>query len=86
MIVNENLKKRLIYQSQHRGMKEMDLALGRFVKQHIHEMNEEEVLQLEWLLSFPDHVIYGWFFQNDPLPEGAPQKLVQKILLALEQK
>jgi antitoxin CptB len=73
------LRKRLYYQSQHRGMKEMDLILGGFAQQFLDHMSYEELLQFQDLLAFPDQNLYGWLFEKAPLPENVPQKLIGMI-------
>lgn len=77
--MNETLKKRLLYQSQHRGMKEMDLLLGEFARYFLHTMNVEELLAFEDLLAFPDQELYGWFFEKAPIPEDAPHELIKML-------
>jgi len=78
----ENLKtfkKRLLYQSQHRGMREMDLILGKFAEIHLANMNEEDCQNFEALLAFPDQELYGWFFENDPIPQEIPLRIIKMI-------
>ena len=73
------LRKRLLYQSQHRGMKEMDLVLGGFAKHSLHTMARKELVQFEELLAFSDQDLYGWFFERTTVPKNAPRELI-KIL------
>jgi len=73
------LRKRLLYQSQHRGMKEMDMALGGFAEQTLQTMTTEELLRFEDLLAFPDQELYGLFFEGVPFLEGPLQTLIQRI-------
>ena len=77
--LSETLKKRLLYQSQHRGIKEMDLLLGEFARRFLQTMNAKELLAFENLLAFPDQELYGWFFEKAPIPEGAPHELIQRL-------
>lgn len=72
-------RKRLYYQSQHRGMREMDLVLGGFAQRHLDTLNEEELRQFEALLAFPDGELYGWLFEGAPVPEGVSKTLVDMI-------
>ena len=51
MTNKEILKKQIIYRSTHRGTKEMDLLLGNFVKKHVDELNDLDLLALEKILS-----------------------------------
>ena len=73
------LRKRLYYQSHHRGLKEMDLVLGAFAQQYLETMSEGELIHFEDLLAFPDQNLYGWFFEGAPLPQDAPKVLVEMI-------
>ncbi len=78
----ENLKilrKRLLYQSQYRGMREMDWLLGGFAKKYIHKMGHEQLKQLEALLAFPDQDLYGLFFEKNPIPLQVADLLMKKI-------
>ena len=61
MINKEILKKQIIYRSKHRGTKEMDILLGNFVKTYINEFNDNELKDLERLLSIEDATIYDWY-------------------------
>ena len=60
----EILKKRIIYRSEHRGTKEMDLLLGNFVKKYINKFNDAELKDLEKLLFIEDEIIYKWYFEK----------------------
>lgn len=75
----EILRKRLYYQSQHRGMKEMDFVLGGFAEKFIQTMTAQELRQFEDLLDFSDQELYGWLFEKTPLPEGDLRELVKML-------
>ena len=55
------LKKKIIFRSEHRGIKEMDLVLGKFVSKHINEFNFIELKQLDDLLSTSDDNLFKWY-------------------------
>ncbi len=59
------LKKKIIYRSEHRGTKEMDLLLGNFVKKYINSFNERELNELVSLLNIDDEILYKWYFDHD---------------------
>ena len=47
MILNiEQLKKKIIYQSNYRGTKEMDKLLGAFTNKYINELSNEDLIYL----------------------------------------
>ena len=56
----EKLKKRLLYQSQHRGTREMDLLLGKFAEKTLPSMTQEEAKKFDTFLSLPDCELYEW--------------------------
>ena len=57
----DNLKKKILYRSKHRGTKEMDLLLSNFVKKYVNFLNEIELYELESLLNIDDEVLYKWY-------------------------
>ena len=65
MINKEILKKQIIYRATHRGTKEMDILLGNFVKTYINEFNDNELKDLDKLLSIEDEIIYDWYLNRN---------------------
>ena len=66
----EILKKQIIYRSNHRGTKEMDLLLGNFVKKNINKLNDDNLIDLDNLLSLDDETIMKWYLKkksNNPI-------------------
>ena len=61
----EILKKRIIYRSEHRGSKEMDLILGNFVKRYINNFNDNELKDLQNLIFLEDEILQKWFFEKN---------------------
>jgi len=57
----EIFKKKLIYRSNYRGTKEMDILLSKFVKKHIDEFDEIQLNELEKFLDFEDDVILDYY-------------------------
>jgi len=47
-----NLIKKLLYRSNHRGTKEMDLLIGGFAIENLKKLNPEELKEFELLLNF----------------------------------
>lgn len=56
----DNRIKRAKFRANHRGTKEMDLALGRYAEAEADEMSEEQLAALEELLLLPDPEIEAW--------------------------
>jgi antitoxin CptB len=72
-------RKRLYYQSCHRGMKEMDLILGGFAEAHIDALDAGELDALERLLALPDDALYVWFSGREPVPADIDSALFRRI-------
>ena len=64
MINKEVLKKQIIYRSNHRGSKEMDLLLGSFVKKNLDNFSVSELNDLRALLDIEDVILEKWYFKN----------------------
>tara|TARA_Y100001970_G_scaffold186209_1_gene226460 strand:- start:13118 stop:13372 length:255 start_codon:yes stop_codon:yes gene_type:complete len=60
----ESLKKKIKYRSEYRGIKEMDLLLGSFVKKYVNTFNYNELLDLYEILENDDDIILKWYFNN----------------------
>lgn len=54
-------RKQIIYRANHRGIKEMDLLLGRFASNHAGTMGEDELARLETIMAESDRDLLSWF-------------------------
>ena len=79
-----DLKKKILYLSEHRGTKEMDLLLSNFVKKHVNSLSESELYELESLLNINDEVLYKWYLNNERntlVPENNITKKLKEFKL-----
>lgn len=53
-------KKRILYQCTHCGMKENDVLLGGFVTEMVESLTDDEISQLEALVTVPDNDLLNW--------------------------
>ena len=84
MLNMDNLRKKIIYRSGHRGTKEMDLLLSSFVKKYIKLLNENELCELESLLNINDEVLYKWYLKKEGtalVPENSITKKLKAFKL-----
>ena len=79
MTNKEILIKQIIYRSNHRGSKEMDLLLGSFVKKYINNFNEKELEDLKMLLEMDDDIISSWYFDLKNNEILAKNKIAKKL-------
>lgn len=75
----ENQRRKLIFRSDHRGTKEMDLLLGSFAKKHVPDMNEEELDIFEEILKENDPNLYNWITGKEPEPENVQSALFDRL-------
>ena len=71
--------KRLIYQSWHRGMKELDLVLGNFADHYLHTLPLKQQKEYAFLLQESDPDLWGWISGTTPLPQGERMPLLQML-------
>jgi len=57
----EIFKKKLIYRSNYRGTKELDILLSQFVKRNINNFDESQLRELDKFLDFEDDVILDYY-------------------------
>jgi antitoxin CptB len=53
-------RKRLLYLSWRRGMRETDLLLGRFADRHLSTLGEDQLGRYEKLLEVEDGLLLDW--------------------------
>lgn len=58
------LKKKILYRSEYRGTREMDLLLSSFVKKYINDFGIVELKQLDNLLSLDDDILFKWYLNK----------------------
>ena len=74
----EIFKKKLIYRSNYRGTKEMDILLSGFVKKHIDSFNQDQLNQLDKFLDFEDEVIFNYYYR-DIVDKNIDKNTISKI-------
>ncbi len=61
-------RKKLLFQSQHCGMKENDFLLGGFARTAVPNMSDSHLAAFEALLAESDNDIYNWVTEREPVP------------------
>ena len=72
-------RRRLRFRCWHRGMKEVDLLLGRFADVHADELGEADLAAFEALLDTPDQDILGWIVGGEPVPDTKRSPLLNRL-------
>ena len=79
MTNKEILKKQIIYRSKHRGTKEMDILLGKFVEKNIAKLDEEDLIKLNEIMSLDDELLHQLYFNNIDNNKIFNNKISQKL-------
>ncbi|GIK82363.1 MAG: hypothetical protein BroJett024_34680 [Alphaproteobacteria bacterium] len=72
-------RRKLLFRCWHRGIREMDLIMGRFADAAIADLSERELDELEHLLDVPDQELYGWVNGERVPPEEARSGLLTRL-------
>ncbi len=76
----QQMRKKLIYRSWHRGMKEIDLILGTFADQTLEHLNEEDLRAYEKILEIPDNELLDYLHQIRQIPEEYNSSILKNII------
>ncbi len=80
VIVLDDLRKRLLYRSSHRGMKEMDVLLGGYATDFLQNMTSDELQAFGQLLDENDNDLLNWILEREPVPEDHSNPVLTKII------
>ena len=72
-------RKRLLYRSWHRGMRESDLILGRFAAAHLAGFDEAQLDRFEALLDCADADLYDWVTGRAPPPPAHDHEVLDLL-------
>jgi antitoxin CptB len=72
-------KRRILFRAKHRGMKEMDLLLGRLADEVLGELDEAGVAAFERLLEVPDAVLLDWIAGAGAPPPEYDTALLERL-------
>ena len=73
-------RRKLLFRSWHRGMREMDLVLGRFADSRIGDLTDVEIDQYERLLDIPDTDLLTWVTGERPVPDAMRSTMLDTVL------
>ncbi len=63
-----------------RGMREIDLLLREFSRNKLYQLNKEELLILEQVLSYDDQKLYDFIFKSTSLDNDIHENFINKFL------
>ncbi|HMB48466.1 MAG TPA: succinate dehydrogenase assembly factor 2, partial [Afifellaceae bacterium] len=72
-------RRKALYHSWHRGMREMDLLLGRFADAEIGDLPDADLSDFEQLMEVPDQQLYRWLSGQEPVAANHDTGLFRRI-------
>ena len=76
----DDRRRRLLFRCWHRGIREMDLVLGRFADAELTKLTDAELTELEGWLEVPDQQIYAWVNGMAATPGEFDTALFRRLL------
>jgi len=73
-------RRRLLFRSRHRGIREMDLVLGPFADARLKTMSEAELDEYERWLDIPDQQIFAWVNGSEAAPAAMDTALFRRLI------
>lgn len=79
--MNDDMRRRRIrVRAWRRGMREMDILMGRFVDARVEALPAEALAELESLLDLPDAAVYRWLSGAEQPPVERDTPLLRQII------
>jgi len=72
-------RRRILFRSWHRGMREMDLIMGRFADASIGQLTPAELAQFEELIELPDQELLAWIIGERAAPAAYDTPLFRRL-------
>jgi antitoxin CptB len=72
-------RRRALFRAWHRGMREMDLIMGRFAESAIAELSEAELVELERLMQVPDRELLAWVIGEEEVSAEFDTALFRRL-------
>lgn len=73
-------RRRLKFRAWHRGMREVDLILGRFADASLDGMTEPDLAAFEALLDVPDPLVLAWVTRQEPPLTDGHGPLIERLI------
>lgn len=71
--------KRLKYRANHRGIKEMDIVIGRFANEMIESLSDDNLDLFEKLMAEHDRDLIVWFTGEQEFPDEDTKPMFEMV-------
>ena len=72
-------RRKILFRAWHRGMREMDLIMGRFADAEIGNLNEAELDEFERLIEVLDRDLLSWVTGEAEVPENYDSDVFRQL-------
>jgi antitoxin CptB len=72
-------RRKLLFRSWHRGMREMDLIMGGFADAKVEHLSEPELTEFERLIDVPDRDLLAWITGEETVPPDFDSALFRDL-------
>jgi antitoxin CptB len=72
-------RRKLLFRSWHRGMREMDLIMGRFADATVQQLTQDELAEFEHLMEVPDRELLAWITGEADVPPDYDTALFRRL-------
>ena len=72
-------RRKLLFRAWHRGMREIDLILGRFADGNIEQLTEADLSEFESLMDVPDGELLAWLTGEADVPAAHDGPLFRRL-------
>jgi antitoxin CptB len=73
-------RRRLLFRAWHRGVREMDLIVGRFADACIDKFDAAELDEFEHLIEVPNAGLYAWIVGNETVPAQHDTGVLRQLM------
>jgi antitoxin CptB len=72
-------RRKLLFRAWHRGMREMDLIMGRFADEALAGLDDVELDAFERLMDVPDRELLAWVTGEAEVPSAYDTALLHRL-------
>jgi antitoxin CptB len=73
-------RRRLLFRAWRRGVREMDLIVGRFADACIDKFDATELDEFEHLIELPNAELYAWIVGNTTIPAQHDTPVLRQLM------
>jgi antitoxin CptB len=73
-------RRKLLFRAWRRGVREMDLIVGRFADAHIGTLDEPALDDFEAMIEVPNAALYAWVVGAETVPQDYDTAVLRQLI------